>query len=508
MDIVINTSAIQSFFALPPDELFLAFMVNFGWIIIGIYFIAGVLQLYLYYIRGKWAGTHKFTLLAIDIPKGNEQTPKAVENMFTYLAGAHGSENFFEKWFEGKFQKSFSYEVVSLEGYTQFLIRTPKEFRDLIESSVYSQYPDAEISEVDDYVDSAPKKFPDEEYDIWGTEFIQSAPGVYPIKCYEEFEHSMGPSETQFKDPMATLMDLCGSLRQGEQLWLQYIVTPIGFDWVDRADEEINNVLGKKPKVKKGLFMQFLTWLGDLSEMFFSIWGDIEEKDSDDKAKTMFDLTPKDQKKIEALTRKSTKLAFGVKTRVVYIAQKEVMNKAKVANGMVGFMKQFTALDLNGLKPDVKNTMTKAVYFFRNSRLKTKKNALLNAYINRSSGVGASAGLYNIEELATLWHFPLEASVRASLMQKTEGRKADAPSSLPLESQLQSAPDDLFADRNIDDLFIEDKKEEKTAKSFANRRSEKADLSNETEVVNIFDDSFDSKQTKQTSAPPSNLPFA
>ena len=50
-------------------------------------------------------------------------------------------ENFFEKWFEGKFQKSFSYEVVSLEGYTQFLIRTPKEFRDLIESSVYSQYP-------------------------------------------------------------------------------------------------------------------------------------------------------------------------------------------------------------------------------------------------------------------------------------------------------------------------------------------------------------------------------
>ena len=181
MDIVINTSAIQSFFALPPDEFFFAFMVNFGWIIIEIYFIAGVLQPHFYYIRGKWAGTHKFTLLAIDIPKGNEQTPKAVENMFTYLAGAHGSENFFEKWFEGKFQKSFSYEVVSLEGYTQFLIRTPKEFRDLIESSVYSQYPDAEISEVDDYVDSAPQKFPDEAYGRWGAECTQSAAGVAPI---------------------------------------------------------------------------------------------------------------------------------------------------------------------------------------------------------------------------------------------------------------------------------------------------------------------------------------
>lgn len=504
MDIVINTNAIKSFFALPPDELFLAFMLNFGWIIAGIFFIFAVLELYLFYIRNKWASGHKFTLLAIDIPKGNEQTPKAVENMFTYLAGAHGGENFFEKWFEGKFQKSFSYEIVSLEGYTQFLIRTPKEFRDLIESSIYSQYPDAEISEVDDYTDIAPKKFPDQDYDIWGTEFIQTAPGVYPIKCYEEFEHSMGPSETQFKDPMATLMDLCGSLRQGEQLWMQFIITPTGFDWVDKADAEIDNVLGKKPKAKTGLFMKFLQWMGDLSEVIYSIWGDIEEKDSDDKSKTMFDLTPKDQKKIEALTKKSTKLAFEVKTRVVYIALKDVMNKAKVANGMVGYMKQFTALDLNGLRPDVKNTMTKAVYFFRNSRLKTKQNNLLNAYIDRSSGVGASSGLFNIEELATLWHFPLEASVRASLMQKTEGRKADAPSSLPLESQIQSAPDSLFADRNLDDIFIEDKKEESNN---SNINYKKEDKKGNSEIEAIFEDISYDDEVKKTSAPPSNLPF-
>jgi hypothetical protein len=242
MNIVINTKGIENFLNLPPEMMFWAFLANFGWIIIGIVFIFGVLQVYLLWVRNKWSESHRTALLAIDIPKSNEQSPKAVENMFTYLAGAHGSVNFFEKWFEGKYQKSFSYEIVSLEGYTQFLIRTPLEYKNLIESSVYSQYPDAEISEVDDYTETVPQHYPDEEYDVWGTEFMQSDSWVYPIKSYKEFEHQMGPSETQFKDPMAALMDLCGSLRQGEQLWIQFLITPIGFDWVKEAEKEIDKI--------------------------------------------------------------------------------------------------------------------------------------------------------------------------------------------------------------------------------------------------------------------------
>lgn len=516
MDIDINTTGIESFLNLPPDEIFWVFMANFGWIIFGIIFIWGVLQLYLFWIRGKWAQTHKNVLLAIDIPKGNEQTPKAVENMFTYLAGAHGSENFFEKWFEGKFQKSFSYEVVSLEGYTQFLVRTPIEFKNLIESSVYSQYPDAEIAEVDDYTEVVPQRYPDEEYDIWGVEFTQASPWMYPIKCYEEFEHKMGPSETQFKDPMATLMDLCGSLRQGEQLWIQYIVVPIGFDWIKDAEKEIDKILGRKPKTSKGIFMTMVEWMGELSEVFYSIWGEVEEKKTEEKAKTLFDLTPKEQKKLEGISKKAGKLSFDVKIRVVYVAQKEVMNKSKVANGVVGFMKQFAALDLNNLKPDVKRTMTKTVYFWRESRLKKKKNRIFQAYINRSDSQGLSPGIFNIEELATLWHFPLEASVRASLMQKAVGRKADAPSSLPLESELRQAPESLFADNKFDeDLFetseTENNKEDNKIENKSIDKESKDEQSKESkegeELVQMFSKQDDSLNEK-TSSPPTNLPFA
>ena len=481
MNIVINTSGIDKFLALPPELMFWSFIFNFGWIIIGIFFIYGVIQVYLFWIQNKWADTHKNVLLAIDIPKGNEQSPKAVENMFTYLAGAHGSINLFEKWFEGKFQKSFSYEVVSLEGYTQFLIRTPAEFRNLIESSVYSQYPDAEISEVDDYTEAVPQRYPDEEYDIWGTEFMQASSWVYPIKSYKEFEHQMGPSETQFKDPMAALMDLCGSLRQGEQLWFQVIVIPMGFDWIKDSEAEINKILGRKAKVKKGLGMQGLEALGEASEAIYSIWGDVESKEKEERAKTMMDLNPLEKRRIEGVHEKLSKLSFEAKIRVVYVAKKDVMNKAKVANGIVGYMKQFAALDLNNLKPDVKTTMTKTVYFAQAPRLLVKKNNIFNAYILRSDGRGINPGTFNIEELATIWHFPVEANVKASMVQKAPGRKADAPSSLPLASELTAPPESFFKTG----IF--------TSNSNVNNQQQKQEINESLNDIN--------------SNPPDNLPF-
>lgn len=447
MEIVIDTTGIDKFLSLPPEQMFWAFMSNFGWLILAAMFVYGTLQVYLFYIRQQWGSKHRHILLAIDIPKGNEQTPKAVENMFTYLAGAHGSINFFEKWFEGQYQKSFSYEIISLEGYTQFLIRTPAEYRDLIESSVYSQYPDAEISEVDDYSENVPHRWPDEEYDIWGVEFIQARDQRYPIKCYKEFEHMIGPSETQFKDPMATLMDLCGSLREGEQLWYQIIVIPIGFDWVKESEKEINKILGRKAKAKPDLAMKGLEAIGNASEIFYSIWGDIEDKDKkEEKPKTMMDLTPLEKRQIEAVHEKSSKLGFDAKVRVVYIAKKDVMNKSKVANGIVGYMKQFAALDSNNLKPDVDMTMTKTVYFLKEPRLNEKKRRIFNAYIKRSDNRGRRAGLFNIEELATIWHFPVEANVKSPLIQKAPGRKADAPASLPLAPESTATMPDIFGE--------------------------------------------------------------
>jgi len=446
MDIVINTTGFERFLNLPPEQMFWVFLGNWGWMFLAIIFLMGARDVWLYYVQTKWSQLNRAVLLAVDIPRGNEQSPKAVENMFTYLGGAHGTQNFYEKWFEGIFQKSFSYEIVSLEGYTQFLIRTPVEFRNLIESSIYSQYPDAEISEVDDYTQTVPQRYPDEEWDIYGCEFILQTDWFLPIKTYEEFEHKMGPSETQFKDPMASLMDLCGSLRQGEQFWFQMIVTPTGFDWVKTIQKQLDKILGRKKKAKPDLVSQGVEFLGNASEAILPIWQNVDAskaKDKDDK-RTMLDLTPKEKRQVEAMHLKSIKQGFMTKLRIVYVSKKEVMNKAKVINGFVGYIKQFMSLDLNSFKPDLNVTMTRAQYFLKESRTREKKRKLFNNYINRS-GYGREPFLLNTEELATLWHFPVEANVKSPMIQKAPGRKADAPSSLPLAEESAPLPADIFS---------------------------------------------------------------
>lgn len=193
----------------------------------------------------------------------------------------------------------------------------------------------------------------------------------------------------------------------------------------------------------------------------------------------MMDLSPLEKKQIEAIQMKSSKIGFQTKIRMLYVAKKEVMNKAKVSNGFVGYIKQFIALDLNSFKPDLKKTMTKTVYFNKDSRLVTKKRKIFNNYISRST-YGRNPFLLNIEELATLWHFPVEANVKSPLIQKAPGRKADAPSSLPLAEEAVNISSDIFSSFQINN-----------SKSGQSESSPDVSLDNENKQA----------------GPPPNLPF-
>ena len=429
-----NLQPLIDFFHLSPYVMLWRFMAYYGWLAFCIIFLFLARDMWLIYIRTKFMSKFKYVLLAIDVPRANTQSPRAVENMLAYLAGAHSTINFFEKWWEGKCQVYFSFEIVSIDGYTQFLIHTPTDLRNLVETGVYSQYPDAEITEVDDYTEGAPTKFPNEEYDIMGGEFIQATNPMLPIKMYKEFEHQLGPDETYYKDPMASLMDLCSSLQTGEQLWYQILIIPTDYAWVKDAEPEIDKIIGKKARVSfmNGLIDSVGEGVSGLSEAVYSIWGDVKSApEKEFKPKSMMELRPKEKKQVEGLHMKVSKLGFLAKIRMVYVAKKEVYNPKKVFNGFVGYIKQFMALDLGNLKPDMSYTVTSTSYFHKVKRLNDRKQRLMANYISRNDSGGRNPGLYNIEELASIWHFPIEASVSAPLVQKTPGKKAKPPMSLP-----------------------------------------------------------------------------
>ena len=477
MDIVINLQPIYDFLNLPPDIILMKIFWAVGWIPIAVTFVWGGAKLWLFYIQKRWTTAQPKILLAIDIPRGNMQSPKAVENIFAYLAGAHDTQDLFEKWWLGVIQHVFSFEIVSIDGYIQFLIRTAERFRNLVESAIYSQYPDAEITEVNDYTTGYPLLFPDEQYDIWGSEFIQVKKSFYPIKTYKDFEHPFGEPETQYKDPMAALMDLMSSMKKGEQIWYQLIAKPIGVEWAEEADREVKKIIGEKVPASNNfidvMINTFLGWLDSFSEFVYKSGVEKNEMTKQEEQRfLMMNLKPKQKKQIEAIQEKVGGVGFQFKLRFIYLAKKEMMNKHKAANGFIGYMKQFNTNDLNSIKPDTGSggTATKIQYpIFFNTRLNTRKRKIMRRYIDRDTAAGRTPGILNTEELSSIWHFPIESVVRAPLMQKAPGRKAEPPSNLSFVKEGAEAglPFEEKTATPVPDIFREEIKEERVGNELA-----------------------------------------
>ncbi len=402
--------------------------------------------------QNKYLSTISYNYLSVDIPADNEQMPKAVEQIFATIAGAHGALTQGEIWWEGKVQLTFSFELVSIDGYLQYIIRTPTAFKELVRSAIFAQYPQAEISEVEDYTKGTPRKWPDEKLKVWGAELTLSRPEFYPIKTYVEFEEKlMG----EFKDPMAAVLETMSNINRGEQVWLQFIIKPIGFDWVADAKKFVDKLAGKKaPPAKAGP----LSGLG----AFFSDWIQYnntittvvkpEEKRKDEPVSKMLYLTPGEREALEAVERKASKIAFNCKIRLVYIAEKEVYSGSRVS-AVFGSLKQFNSNHLNGLRPHKKiNTNAYYGWGLADRKKQQKVTSIINNYISRTSWRGGKEFLLNIEELATLYHFPI-ITVKAPQMPKLDMKKSEPPSYLPLSEGFEEGGTSSFREE-LDQLNI------------------------------------------------------
>src|SRR5258705_1404356 len=67
--------------------------VKGGWIIIALMSMRAYWAIRLYRLQDKYMAGVEFIMLAIDIPKDSEQTPKAMEQVITTMSGAHQEIN-------------------------------------------------------------------------------------------------------------------------------------------------------------------------------------------------------------------------------------------------------------------------------------------------------------------------------------------------------------------------------------------------------------------------------
>jgi len=405
-----------------------------GWVVFVIAMIAVLIWGYMNYIQNKYAAAIKWTMLAIDVPHENLQSTKAIEHVFAAMWPFYESINLKEKYIDGKFQQAFSLEIVSIGGYTQYLIRVPQSHKDIVEAGIYAQYPKAEIFEVEDYTERYRNlKFPNDEYDIWGSEFKLKKPSPYPLRTYPEFEDSLTQT---FADPMASVLEVFSKINKEEELWMQFVITPIQDDWKKEGYEIIDKIIGAKQERKKGILDSILYpfyYVATLIEELF-IYGIGYEpgqtgigskNDSNELINKMLYLTPEQKNVIEGITRKISKMAYQTKLRGIYLGPKGKLNKPKGVAAFIGVLQQFSTLDLNAITPVMK-TFTKANYFFVDKRVEGKQRRILSNFRNRSQTGGWGKGfVLNIEELASVFHFPVPEAVRESV--KTVGAKKEAP---------------------------------------------------------------------------------
>ncbi|MFA6603487.1 MAG: hypothetical protein WCT10_01440 [Patescibacteria group bacterium] len=423
--ITINFDYFLQLGSLPLPLMLARLFLDGGWIFILVIFVQFGWIMWVQSRQVKFNKGVRYILLAIDVPKENEQTPKAVEQIFSQLAGAYSGADNYEKYWIGKTQSVFSFELVSVDGYVQFLVHTPAKFRDLIEAAVYAQYPDAEIIEVEDYADKVPLKYPDDEWDCWGTEFALKKPAAFPIRTHLQFEHNL--SEEYFKDPLGPMLEIFSSMKKGEQLWLQYIIMPCDDSWKDASAAIADKILGRKKPAPKTLADDLVAWPLAVVNEVAGLGGSApsEKKDATPK---MLQLSPGERNVLETIQLKAAKHGFLTKIRMVYVAKKTIANRGKVVSPMKGAFGQFAALDSNAIKVYGK-VAPKGDYFWEKWSVPEKTNNIIRNYKNRS-GRGGNFFVLNVEELATLYHFPYK-TVKAPLIKRTEAKRAEPPSHLP-----------------------------------------------------------------------------
>lgn len=392
-------------------------------------------------------GKTKKICLSVDIPKDSLQTPKGIEPLYTQIMSTFSKANLQDKYFKGKVQaEPIGFELVSLDGYIQFIIHCPASTRDVIESAIFAQYPNAEIIEIPDYVQNFPDKFPDEEWDMWGTELeLKSAKAdYYPIRTYTDFM-DQDSEEGRFKDPLAAILEIMSKLKVGENLCLQLLVRPMDpsdTSWVKTVRQEIDSIIGDKsalPAPKIGFFRKlFGPLILIIKDVFSQLLTTEISKDTlpTDKKEEKTDISgwslklkPDQKIAIEMLEKKLSKRVLESKIRVMYICKKEVMNKAKGVTGIMGTVSQFNNPYGASLVP-CGDVSTVAKYFRVKQRIAKRQNMFIVGYKGRSMYQGKVLYHLNTEELATIFHFP-DTTIRAPMISKVESKRVEPPMDLP-----------------------------------------------------------------------------
>ncbi|MDO8585373.1 MAG: hypothetical protein Q7R85_04655 [bacterium] len=394
---------------------------------------------WIYWRNLIWDKNDPFVMLELSIPREILKNPRGMEQV---LRAIHTMRNapgdIEERYWDGEKTRTFSFEMTSVGGELHFYVRVPRKYTAIIEAAFFSFYPDVEVTQVEDYVETMPEhveEFGEQGNEFWGSEMLLSKSGLYPIKTYMDFEV---PAEELEFDPLSSMIEVLGKARPGEFVGVQLVATPLPPSWVKEYETELNEL--KKWKKEKDT----------AGEFSFSM---------------MLPKSPGETDVLKAVENHLSKPAFETVIRFIYISPKTLFYDSYPRRGIWSAFQQYAALNLNFFRHNTQ-VWTRAKiwnypYLFAKTRAWMRSQRMYHFYRQRETPVETFMGrflsshplnwnnlskmvVFNTEELATLFHPPMKVVVTAPHMKRVESKKAGPPAGL-----------NIFADEDVLDRFTE-----------------------------------------------------
>lgn len=411
--------------------------------LIAFYFLLKIaFKVWMHYVQQDFKSGITWVIMEIVPPREVLRSPKAMELFFTNALYHHSNKGGLELYWQGAIWFWYSLEIVSIDGQVHFYIRTPSRIKDLIETQMYAQYPQAQVKVVDDYTLGVDKIVDDGEWKLWGCEFALARPEAYPIKTYVDYGLDKDPKEEYKIDPISPLIELFGSIKKGEQMWLQIVVRPskkefksedgkTTHDWVKQSEIELNKLLksyaapGPEDSIRPPGF------------------------------------APNDPM-VKGVMAKMTKIGFDTGIRACYVAKKEAWDMNHRRDIRLIF-RQYANMPVNELVR-VNSTQADSLagggffgsfFLLAPEKVTILSNRMLKDYRNRGFFNGSlrkkvlrnflfwpitpyltmtffesKTQVMNVEEIATLWHFPGQM-LKVPTLERIESKEAAPPTNLP-----------------------------------------------------------------------------
>ena len=254
-------------------------------------------------------------LLVLEIPKANDKSELAAEQLFASLHGILRDKD--ELKLNNGAQEHLSFEIASVNGQIRFYVWVPRSLRSFVEGQIYSQYPTVQIRKADEDYISHEK----EHSVVYSSEITLTGSEMLPIKTFQNFE----------VDPLAGITGALAKLEStGEEVWIQILARPIADEWHKASDFWIKSVKKGKSSI---IGADNLTWISGILRAF---WAPPEAGKGTGSTK---ELSDRDKTRISEAEKKATKLGYQVKIRLVYLGDSTVNARLRM-QAIVGTFKQ------------------------------------------------------------------------------------------------------------------------------------------------------------------------